>query len=136
MNYLLYETLNDAKSGNLEVLIPSKFTITDNNFNMNTVKIGDYDSNEQVENTGMLATQWCRSYLFQAAENKVLIRLIDTPGIGDIRGIDQDKKNFDNILKFIGQYQYLNGICIFLKPNNARLNVVFRFFIQELLSHL
>src|SRR5688572_27345092 len=75
VNYLKYETLNDAKSENLEVLIPSKFTITDNDFNMSTVQIGDYDSNEQVENTGMSATQGCKSYVFHTAENEVLIRL-------------------------------------------------------------
>jgi GTPase SAR1 family protein len=136
VNYLKYDSLNDAKVEDLEVLIPSKFTITDNNFSMSTIEIGNRDSNEQVENTGMSATQGCKSYVFSTNEDKDLIRLIDTPGIGDTRGIDQDKKNFDNILKYIGQYQYLNGICILLKPNNARLNVVFRFCIQELLSHL
>jgi GTPase SAR1 family protein len=136
INYLKYESLEDAKSENLDVLIPSKFTITDNNYNMSTVKIGNNDPNEQIENIGMSTTQGCKSNVFHAAENKVLIRLIDTPGIGDTRGIDQDKKNFDNILNYIGKHQYLNGICILLKPNNARLNVVFRFCIQELLSHL
>src|ERR1044072_9770337 len=84
----------------------------------------------------MSATQGCKSYVFHTAENKVLIRLIDTPGIGDTRGINQDKKNFDNILKYIGRHQYLNGICILLRPNNERLSVVFKFYIQELLSHL
>lgn len=78
----------------------------------------DDDSNEEVENAGMSATQGCKSYVFHTAENKVLIRLIDTPGIGDTREINQDKKNFDNILKYIGQHQYLNGL---LKPNNAWL---------------
>ena len=66
----------------------------------------------------MSATQGCKSYVFHTAENKVLIRLIDTPGIGDTSEINQDKKNFDNILKYIGQHQYLNGICILLKPNS------------------
>src|SRR3954453_21165306 len=64
VNYLKYETLNDAKSEDLEVLIPSKFTITDNNFNISTVKIGNNDSNEQVENIGMSTTQGCKSYVF------------------------------------------------------------------------
>ncbi|CAG8492140.1 4435_t:CDS:2 [Dentiscutata heterogama] len=81
------------------------------------------------------STQECEAYVFPVDENKV-IRLIDTPGIGDTRGIEHDKKNFENILNCISQYDYLNGICILLKPNNARLNIIFKYCIQELLSHL
>ncbi|GES75092.1 P-loop containing nucleoside triphosphate hydrolase [Rhizophagus clarus] len=136
VNYLKFDTLNDAKEGNMEVLISSKFTLTDENYDTKTIKIGNNDDlNEKLENVGMSSTQECRTYVFPTVENK-LIRLIDTPGIGDTRGLDQDKKNFENILKYISYHQYLNGICILLKPNNARLTIVFRFCIQELLSHL
>ncbi|GES75094.1 P-loop containing nucleoside triphosphate hydrolase [Rhizophagus clarus] len=135
VNYLKFDTLNEAKSGNMEVLISSKFTITDDNYETKTIKIGNDDSNERLENIGMSSTQECKSYVFQAAENKI-VRLIDTPGIGDTRGLDQDKKNFENILKYISHHRYLNGICILLKPNNSRLTIIFRFCIQELLSHL
>ncbi|PKY41532.1 hypothetical protein RhiirA4_441362 [Rhizophagus irregularis] len=130
VNYLKFDTLEDAKSGNMEVLISSKFTLTDENYDTQTIKIGNDDPNERLEYIGE-----CKSYVFQAAENKI-VRLIDTPGIGDTRGLDQDKKNFENILKYISYHRYLNGICILLKPNNSRLNIVFRFCIQELLSHL
>ncbi|CAB4492071.1 unnamed protein product [Rhizophagus irregularis] len=135
VNYLKFDTLEEAKSGNMEVLISSKFTITDDKYETKTIKIGNDDSNERLENIGMSSTQECKSYVFQAAENKI-VRLIDTPGIGDTRGLDQDKKNFENILKYISHHRYLNGICILLKPNNSRLTVIFRFCIQELLSHL
>ncbi|KAF0508678.1 p-loop containing nucleoside triphosphate hydrolase [Gigaspora margarita] len=56
--------------------------------------------------------------------------------VGDTRGIEYDKKNFENTLKCINQYDYLNGIYILLKPNNARLNIIFKYCIQELLLHL
>ncbi|GBC01557.1 hypothetical protein RclHR1_04230002 [Rhizophagus clarus] len=135
-NYLKFDTLNEAKSGKMEALISSKFTITDNiNYETKTIKIGNNDSNERLENIGMSSTQECKSYTFYSAANE-LIRLIDTPGIGDTRGLDQDKKNFENILEHISQYRHLNGICILLKPNNSRLTIIFRFCIQELLSHL
>ncbi|PKC66901.1 hypothetical protein RhiirA1_511006 [Rhizophagus irregularis] len=134
-NYLKFDTLADAKSGDMIELISSIFTITDENYDTKTIKIGDNDSNEQLENVGMSCTLGCKSYLFYGPGNK-LVRLIDTPGVGDTRGLDQDKKNFENILCYISHYQYLNGICILLKPNNSRLNVVFKFCIQELLLHL
>ncbi|RIA87174.1 hypothetical protein C1645_878195 [Glomus cerebriforme] len=135
MNYLKFDTLNEAMSGNIEVLIPSQFTLRDENYDMKTIKIGDDDSNELLGNVGMSSTMECKSYVFHAPRNRH-IRLIDTPGVGDTRGIDQDKKNFENILNCISNYKFLNGICILLKPNNSRVNIVFRFCIQELLSHL
>ena len=64
------------------------------------------------------------------------LRLIDAPGIGDTRGVGEDEKNFDHILQFISQYEHLNGICILLKPNEQRMNILFRFCIKELLTHL
>ncbi|CAG8599691.1 5398_t:CDS:2, partial [Gigaspora rosea] len=105
-NYFKFNSLGDAISGEVEVLISCESS-----------------------------TQECGAYVFHADENKI-IRLIDTPGIGDTRGIEYDKKNFENTLKCINQYDYLNGICILLKPNNARLNIIFKYCIQELLSHL
>ncbi len=42
----------------------------------------------------------------------------------------------DDILSHIDHYEHINGICILLKPNSARLTVTFRYCIQELLTHL
>ncbi len=39
-------------------------------------------------------------------------------------------------MNFIAQYEHLNGVSILLKPNEERLNVLFRFCINELLRHL
>ena len=68
--------------------------------------------------------------------DKVTINLIDTPGIGDTRGVSQDKKNMVDILSHIGYYNELHAIFIMLKPNDSRLTIVLRFCVQELLSHL
>ncbi|CAG8589832.1 3567_t:CDS:1 [Funneliformis mosseae] len=134
VNYLNFETLNDALSGDMEVLIPSKFTTMDKEYNMQEIKVGNKDSNENVDNTGMSATQGCQSYSFPLHD--ICVTLIDTPGIGDTRGTEKDMENFENILKYISDYEDLHGICILLKPNDARLTIIFRFCIQELLSHL
>ena len=133
VNYMTYPSLDVArKQENLLSLIGATFTITDENFEETDIKIGD-DKNE-VHGGGQSATQSPKAYVFEHEEK--LIRLIDTPGIGDTRGIEQDKKNFDVILKYLANLDKLNGICILLKPNNARLTVMFRFCIKELLTHL
>ncbi len=69
-------------------------------------------------------------------EDTTKFHLIDTPGIGDSRGIEQDKANFENILAFLTRYDKINAVVVLLKPNNARLTVAFRFCVLELLTHL
>ena len=106
--------------------------MTDENFEETLVKFGE-DENED-DKPGQSVTQNCRSYLFHLIG--ISIRLIDTPGIGDTRGVEQDKLNFANILDYIGQYNELHCICILLRPNNARITVTFEFCIKQLLNNL
>jgi hypothetical protein len=68
--------------------------------------------------------------------NTTRFHLIDTPGIGDCRGIEKDKENFENILAFLTCYDKINAVVVLLKPNNARLTVAFKFCVLELLTHL
>ncbi|RIB28500.1 kinase-like domain-containing protein [Gigaspora rosea] len=134
-NYFKFNSLDDAISGEIDVLISSTFTITNEDYETKTITVVcDEDEHDMVDNVGESSTQVCGVYVFHAGNS--VIRLIDTPGIGDTRGIEYDKKNFENILQNISQHKYLNGICILLKPNNSRLNITFKFCIQELLSHL
>ena len=64
------------------------------------------------------------------------VRLIDTRGIGDTRGIEKDKDNFRNILHHIATFDKLHGICKLLKPKNSRLNIAFEYCIKEMLANL
>lgn len=133
-NYLIFRSLEEAESGRQFALIPSAFMITDENFQQKKIIVGQ-DHNE-VDTPGESATQDPKSYKFDSTTLDTEIILIDTPGIGDTRGVDQDKENFKKILRFLETIDELNGICILLKPNNARLTLLFRFCIKELLIHL
>ena len=83
---------------------------------------------------GESATQFPREYSIETETTRY--HLIDTPGIGDSRGIDQDKENFDNILAFLTSYDKINAVVVLLKPNIARLTIAFKFCVLELLTHL
>ncbi len=131
-NYIIYGNLQEAEQGELLSLIASSFSMTDDNYQEKLITIGQ-DSNESFIK-GQSATQEPRAY--SLVVGNTTIRLIDTPGIGDTRGIEQDKKNVANILAFLSNYKKIHGICILLKPNNARLTVMFEFCIKELLTHL
>lgn len=64
------------------------------------------------------------------------MRLFDTPGIGDTRGAAKDKENLADILSVLRNYKQLHGILLLLLPNEPRLDVMFKFCVQELLTHL
>lgn len=142
VNYLTYQTLEEAmestRSDKLNYLIPSSFStqLTDKQSGeivQKQIKVGT-DQNENDGSSGESATQHTQVHTFVVGDTTV--RLIDTPGIGDTRGAEQDQKNMAGILAALRNYDKLSGILILLKPNNARLNVMFKFCVQELLTHL
>lgn len=135
INILFYNNLDDAMKGDLKVLIPSSFSITDpETYKSTLVAVGNPNDNENMIADGASSTQSCRSYVFQIGHR--IIRLIDGPGIGDTRGVDHEARNFDHIIRYITQYEHLNGICILLKPAETRLNIYVRYCFKELLRHL
>ena len=49
---------------------------------------------------------------------------------------NKDQENFNNIINHISNMDYLNGVCILLKPNVSRLSLQFRYCFKELMVHL
>ena len=127
-----YETIDEALRGETMCLIPCSFATYDDEMNPVNVTLGK-DENEVLEE-GESATQQSRCFSFLFGER--LIRLIDTPGLGDTRGNEQDQVNFENILDFIGQYDCLHCICILLKPTETRLTIYFEYVLNQILSRL
>lgn len=141
VNYLTHDTLDDALGAEeLKWVIPSSFSTQlkdpsdcQGRFVQRDIKIGS-NKDERNGANGQSATQ--RTCVYAVGIGKTRVRLIDTPGIGDTRGLDQDNKNMADILSVLRMYDNLHGIVILLKPNAARLTVMFRFCIKQLLTHL
>jgi GTPase SAR1 family protein len=141
INYLSFETLDDAmKEEKLNAVIPCSFAMQyvdkeDPNgaFIEKDIRIG-HSTTEHDGAAGQSATQSTSIYPMTVGDT--IVRLIDTPGIGDTRGVDQDRENMANILATLRYFPKLHGILILLKPNNSRLNLMFRFCVKELLTHL
>jgi hypothetical protein len=145
VNYLRFETLEEAQNAEaLECVIPAAFS-------WNTVK-GDQRVSEEVfakpnlgedknavvdeqhSQVGQSATQTAKVYRLRHGET--VVRLIDTPGIGDTRGVVQDKKNIEDIMSRLRTFEALHGILVLLKPNNSRATAAFNFVFKEMLVHL
>ena len=141
VNYLKHDSLDDAKKAELSLVIPCAFSTQD--MNRTTGKIEEYHvkvgqnrdrRDEEDRGKGSSATQKTVVYTIEIGGR--MIRLIDTPGIGDTRGVQYDKRNMADILSTLSRYDELHGILILLKSNSARLTIMFKFCVKELLTHL
>ncbi|CAG2110374.1 unnamed protein product [Medioppia subpectinata] len=134
INYMSFESM-DAANERPICIIPTSFTIT-NPKSRRPVKVtlGDQDSNENTTDPTESATQYPKCYNFQT--DKIVLNIIDTPGIADTDGVEKDNKNMKNILNFISNYKEINAFCVLLKSNEARLGVVFKYCIFQLFNHL
>lgn len=141
INYLSYNTLDEAiRNEQLDWVIPCSFNYqtmdrSDPNGTITQTKIQvGQDEDEADGAEGESATQ--KPTVYPVTLGDTVVRLIDTPGIGDTRGVDKDKENMANILGMLGNFDKLHGILFLLKSNSSRLNLMFRFVVEELLMHL
>ncbi|KAI1097289.1 hypothetical protein F4804DRAFT_328028 [Jackrogersella minutella] len=140
VNYMSFDTLDDALREDLNSVVPCSFSAQtidrsspDGEIKEFKVQVGKRDD-EKDGSKGDSATQKTSVYAIQLGSKT--IRLIDTPGMGDTRGLEYDQKNMADILATVGSYDKLHGILILLKSNNSRLTVTFNFCVSELLTHL
>ena len=97
------------------------------------IAMGKHSKNEVLKD-GQSATQHPKEHIFETPS--YIVHMLDTPGMCDVRGIQKDKENFDNILTFLLNYEKINAVCVLLKPNSSRLTIAFRFCVIELLTYL
>ena len=145
VNYLEFETLDEAIGAErLNYVIPCAFSMqlmdrTDPNrpIEQKQIMIGARDD-EKDGSAGDSATQRTTVYpvTFNMGNSTLTVRLIDTPGMGDTRGVEYDRQNMADILSTLSGYEELHGILILLKSNVARLTITFSYCIKQLLTHL
>ena len=136
VNYLTFDTFEQAEMNQPIALIPVSFLLTiGQNFDEHLIEFGDAKqlTNEDFTHPGQSVTQHCKSHRFDLRRDigkKVCI--IDTPGFGDTRGLEQDDLNMQHILQYLRKLSHLNAVCFLLKPNVTRLNVSFRTCLMQL----
>lgn len=141
VNYLTFEKLDEAiECEHFNWVIPSSFSVQQMDRSQPggeikevKVTVGSARKDEADGSGGASATQ--ETSVHSIAIGRRTLRLIDTPGIGDTRGVAFDKKNMADILNTLRSYDELHGILILLKSNSARLTVTFNFCMKELLTH-
>ncbi|KAJ9156562.1 p-loop containing nucleoside triphosphate hydrolase [Pleurostoma richardsiae] len=136
VNYLDFESLHDAMAdaGPLRYVIPYSFFYMDEGMKEHEVVVGKESIWERFSKAGKSSTRKSLTYCF-SIDGKI-VRFIDTPGINDTAGVDQDHKNSRDILKMLESIDKLSAILILLPPNEPRLDATFKFCMSELLSRL
>jgi GTP-binding protein EngB required for normal cell division len=144
-NYVRFESFDKAKEASkayLEFAVPCSFSFNRldpsnpyGDFKSVKIQVGPQDDDtERDGSNGGSATQ--KTSVYPMRYRNTTYRLIDTPGIGDTRGPEQDKINMRGILDALSKYQEVHGILILLKTDQSRLTATFRFCFEELLSHI
>ncbi|CAG2105288.1 unnamed protein product, partial [Medioppia subpectinata] len=134
VNYLSFENMDEA-NGQPICLIPVSFTIADPmTVRPVSVALGDQDFDENTEDPTKSATKIPKCYKFQ--NDNIVLNIIDTPGVADTAGVDKDQTHMQNILDFISNYREINAFCVLLKPNDAKVDVVFKYCMFQLFTHL
>ncbi|KAK0416105.1 hypothetical protein QR680_012299 [Steinernema hermaphroditum] len=134
-NYLAYKNLEEAANSELKIPIPTSFLLKDDKGIRQRVSVGKKSDNEN-DVYGETSTQRTKTYEFMHHNENKFYRVIDTPGVGDCRGIEQDKKNFEMIIQEIKKYAKIHAFCILIPAYAARLEVAVQYFIEKLLTQL
>jgi GTP-binding protein EngB required for normal cell division len=86
---------------------------------------GDGSTEADPSDQSQSQTQFCKLYNYELEiEGQDFIYdivLMDTPGFGDVRGIEQDDKNEDEIIKSIKDAEKINAVLIVLNGSAARI---------------
>ncbi|XP_063922693.1 uncharacterized protein LOC135137079 [Zophobas morio] len=131
-NYFNYSDFKEAQCSKIEVLIPVCLNLSDK-----TKICGTADENEAHE-SGKSATQHVKVYLFpiKIGGKTFNLKLIDTPGVGDPRGMEQDNINLDNILAYLATLKKLHAICFIMKSNQTRFTKFVEYCLKQILVRL
>ena len=65
-----------------------------------------------------------------------LVTLIDTPGFGDSRGIEEDKKDSQKIIDALKEAEFVNCICLVINGSMSRMNATLKYVLTEVTAIL
>lgn len=64
------------------------------------------------------------------------VGIIDTPGFGDSRGIEEDRKHVAKIVATVKEVNYVNCVCLVVNGRNSRMTSTLRYVLTEITTIL
>ena len=71
--------------------------------------------------TRKMESKTTKSFMYKVQFDDVTIGIIDTPGFGDTRGFDIDKRNVKDIVDKVNSVEYMHCICFVINGRQARI---------------
>jgi hypothetical protein len=145
VNYLEFESLDNAMVADpLRYAVPTSFSfqIMDRENPEERIKELKIKVESKSQETGsnkeesVAREPFVYPVIFQNEKGYHTVRLIDTPSMGDNRGVEYDKKNMADVLMTIKSFAELHGILVLLKPNTAQITTAVLSYVTDLLVHL
>ncbi|CAD7967880.1 unnamed protein product [Amoebophrya sp. A120] len=72
--------------------------------------------------------------LYHANVTGSKLRVIDTPGFGDSRGFEHDKRHVSKILEAIEGVNFINAICLVINGRESRMNPMLKYVLSQISS--
>ncbi|CAF4936763.1 unnamed protein product, partial [Rotaria sp. Silwood1] len=121
-NYFLKGSLN-----NLKVAIPTRYSSATESFDHTEKDIDDVTKSK---------TDMCHHYTFEDDETGKYYLFIDTPGLNDTRGADQDALNIPKIRQAIADLGHLSAVILVISGSLCRLTAGMRNVLISLRGNL
>ena len=137
-NFISFPSLADAEKKGVQTVMPASFKQSVRG-EPKLIKVGGTDENEHFGQQGASVTQEPKCYPFEFSSGvfpSYKINIIDTPGMGDTRGLEMDRLNTAAIVRHLEPYGHIDAILILLQPNLPRLTSNFKYCVLELFKNL
>lgn len=70
--------------------------------------------------------------LYRTTLGNLEMGIIDTPGFGDTRGMDQDSENVKKIIQELQRIESINCVCLVINGRQGRLNPAIKYVFAEI----
>ena len=81
-----------------------------------------------------MASKTSEAKLYKTELYKMNMTVIDTPGFGDSRGLEQDKVNVKKIIDVLRGEEYVNCVCLIINGRQNRMTASLEYVLTEISS--
>lgn len=74
--------------------------------------------------------------LYDVTLGDLQVGIIDTPGFGDSRGFEQDRKNVKKIIEVLNEEDYINCVCLVINGRQSRMSASLSYALSEITAIL
>ena len=79
-----------------------------------------------------MASKTSEAKFYKTELCRMRVTVIDTPGFGDSRGIEQDKENVKQIIDALKYQDYINCVCLVINGRQSRMSASLKYVLSEI----